>query len=278
MQIQTRTVTTNWKEIPGGLTWYFIGQPKTGKTTASANWSSEGASKVLVLDTDLGADFVDGANIVTIASLNPPYEGEGDDRKVIPNLERGFYHRSGPDKGKPMEVYSLAEVFLWLKENWEKLPYETLVIDTVDTVNQWIEKAVCDELNITAMGQGDWGADWSKAKRKNVDLVKRLQLLMKQHGGTLVLTSHSKQSQMNDGKVQLSPELPRGLGYALCAKADVIGYSTVVKDELIPKVSFQAYDERTVGSRLKPLNGKILPFTYTEVIKAITEYKEEEGE
>lgn len=278
MQIQTRTVTTNWKEIPGGLTWYFIGQPKTGKTTASANWSSEGASKVLVLDTDLGADFVDGANIVTIASLNPPYKGEGDDRKVIPNLERGFYHRSGPDKGKPMEVYSLAEVFLWLKENWEKLPYETLVIDTVDTVNQWIEKAVCDELNITAMGQGDWGADWSKAKRKNVDLVKRLQLLMKQHGGTLVLTSHSKQSQMNDGKVQLSPELPRGLGYALCAKADVIGYSTVVKDELVPKVSFQAYDERTVGSRLKPLNGKILPFTYTEVIKAITEYKEEEGE
>jgi len=278
MQIQTRTVTTNWKEIPGGLTWYFIGQPKTGKTTASANWSSEGASKVLVLDTDLGADFVDGANVVTIASLNPPYEGEGDDRKVIPNLERGFYHRSGPDKGKPMEVYSLAEVFLWLKENWEKLPYETLVIDTVDTVNQWIEQAVCDELNITAMGQGDWGADWSKAKRKNVDLVKRLQLLMKQHGGTLVLTSHSKQSQMNDGKVQLSPELPRGLGYALCAKADVIGYSTVVKDELIPKVSFQAYDERTVGSRLKPLNGKILPFTYNDVIKAITEYKEEEGE
>jgi hypothetical protein len=36
MQIQTRTVTTNWNEQPAGLTWYFIGQPKTGKTTAAA--------------------------------------------------------------------------------------------------------------------------------------------------------------------------------------------------------------------------------------------------
>tara|TARA_R100000458_G_C8276117_1_gene251326 strand:- start:732 stop:1568 length:837 start_codon:yes stop_codon:yes gene_type:complete len=275
MKIQARTVSTNWQDAPGGLTWYFIGQPKTGKTTAAANWSSKGAEGVLILDTDLGADFVDGANVVTVTSLNPPYEGEGDDRKIIPNLERGFYHRVGPQKGEPMEVYSLAEVFLWLKDNWQELPYETLVIDTIDTVNQWIEKAVCEELGITAMGEGQWGADWGKARRKNVDLVKRLQMLMKQHGSNLILTSHSKQSQMNDGKVQLSPELPRGLGYALCARADVIGYSTVVKDETIPNVSFQAYDERTVGSRLKPLNGKILPFTYDDITKAITEYKDE---
>jgi len=275
MKIQTRTVSTNWSDKLGGLTWYFIGQPKTGKTTAAANWSSKGAEGVLVIDTDLGADFVDKANVVTVTSLNPPYEGEGDERKVISPTERNYYHRVGPQKGEPMEVYSLAEVYLWLKDNWKELPYETLVIDTIDTINQWIEVAVCEELNITAMGEGQWGADWGKARRKNVDLIKRIQLLMKQHGSNLILTSHSKQSQMNDGKVQLSPDLPRGLGYSLCARADVIGYSTMVKDELIPYVSFQSYDERTVGSRLKPLNGKVLPFTYNDITKAITEYTDE---
>lgn len=278
MQIQTRTVSTNWSDTIGGLTWYFIGQPKTGKTTAAANWSSKGAEGVLVIDTDLGADFVDGANVVTVTSLNPPFEGEGDDRKVVPPLERGFYHRVGPDKGKPMEVYSLFEVYTWIKNNWTELGYETIVIDTIDTINEWIQEAVCEEMNISTMGEGDWGSDWGKARKKNVDIVKRLQLLMKQHSSNLILTSHSKQSQMNDGKVQLSPELPRGLGYALCARADVIGYSTVVKDKPVPMVSFQAYDERTVGSRLKPLNGLVLPFTYTDVTKAITEYKEDEGE
>lgn len=278
MQIQTRTVSTNWSDTIGGLTWYFIGQPKTGKTTAAANWSSKGAEGVLVIDTDLGADFVDGANVVTVTSLNPPFEGEGDDRKVVPPLERGFYHRVGPDKGKPMEVYSLFEVYTWIKNSWTELGYETIVIDTIDTINEWIQEAVCEEMNISTMGEGDWGSDWGKARKKNVDIVKRLQLLMKQHSSNLILTSHSKQSQMNDGKVQLSPELPRGLGYALCARADVIGYSTVVKDKAVPMVSFQAYDERTVGSRLKPLNGLVLPFTYTDVTKAITEYKEDEGE
>lgn len=278
MQIQTRTVSTNWSDTIGGLTWYFIGQPKTGKTTAAANWSSKGAKGVLVIDTDLGADFVDGANVVTVTSLNPPFEGEGDDRKVVPPLERGFYHRVGPDKGKPMEVYSLFEVYTWIKNSWTELGYETIVIDTIDTINEWIQEAVCEEMNISTMGEGDWGSDWGKARKKNVDIVKRLQLLMKQHSSNLILTSHSKQSQMNDGKVQLSPELPRGLGYALCARADVIGYSTVVKDKPVPMVSFQAYDERTVGSRLKPLNGLVLPFTYTDVTKAITEYKEDEGE
>jgi hypothetical protein len=31
MQIQTRTVSTNWSDTIGGLTWYFIGQPKIAK-------------------------------------------------------------------------------------------------------------------------------------------------------------------------------------------------------------------------------------------------------
>tara|TARA_R110002074_G_scaffold221702_3_gene392425 strand:+ start:770 stop:1603 length:834 start_codon:yes stop_codon:yes gene_type:complete len=275
MDIQARKVTTNWNEQPGGLTWYFIGQPKTGKTTAAANWSSKGTDGVLVIDTDLGADFVDGANVVTVTSLNPPFKEDGEDKKLITPDKRGYYHRTGSDKGTPMKVYSLFEVYTWLKANWSSLGYETLVIDTIDTINEWIQDAVCVELGITAMGEGQWGADWGKARRKNVDIVKRLQTLMKKHSSNLILTSHSKQSQMNDGKIQLSPELPRGLGYALCAKADVIGYATVIKDDLIPSVSFQAYDERTVGSRLKPLNGQILPFTYTDVSKAITDYKEE---
>jgi len=43
-------------------------------------------------------------------------------------------------------------------------------------------------------------------------------------------------------------------------------------------VSFQAYDERTVGSRLKPLTGKELEFTYKSIEKEITSYKGEEDD
>lgn len=58
--------------MPGGLTYLIIGQPKTGKTTACASWSPKGSEGVIIIDTDLGSDFVNNANTVTVTSLNAP--------------------------------------------------------------------------------------------------------------------------------------------------------------------------------------------------------------
>jgi hypothetical protein len=273
--------------MPAGLTYLILGQPKTGKTTAVSKWSPKGNKGVLILDTDLGSDFVNGANSVTITALNAPtrpvvHEGKqvvenGQPKmEVVPPEERGFNYRSGEDKGKPMPAYSLVEAFNWISSEWDKLPYDTIVIDTIGQVNEWIEFSVIQELGITAMGEGQWGADWGKARRKNLDIVKRFQDLMKKKGGNLVLVSHSKTSSMQDGKVQLAPELPRGLGYSLAAKADVIGYTTASKEDGRYYISFEAYDERVVGSRLKPLAQKTLEFDYNTICEEILKYKEEE--
>jgi len=290
MEIKVQKVSTDWSDMPGGLTYYIIGQPKSGKTTAAASWSPKGQSGVLLIDTDLGADFVEGANQVIVTSLNPPMRPiEKDGKKVIkdgkeqyelvPPSERGYYQRSGPNKGKPAETHSLAEIYMWLEEKWQELPYDTIAIDTIDVCNKWIEEIVCDELNINAMGDGQWGADWGQAKRKNLDLIKRFQALIKKHGGYLIMISHAKSTQIQDGKVQLAPELPRGLGYALTAQADVIGYATVQRqgdgDDTEHMISFINYDERTVGSRLKPLAHKRLPFNYESIQNEILTYREE---
>jgi hypothetical protein len=286
--IEVRKITTDWSEgLPSGLTWFFIGQPKSGKTTACSGWSEKGKEGVLIIDTDLGAEFVDKANIVTVTSLNAPTRPVMKDGKqvtiagspqfeVIPPDERGFVYRSGKKQGKSMSVYSLIETFQWLSEEWDNLPYDTIVIDTLGQVNEWVEETVLLELGISAMGEGQWGADWGKARRKNVDIIKRFQDLIKKKGGNLVLVSHSKTTVVTDGKAQLSPELPRGLGYSLAAKADVIGYSTAIKDDGSFNVSFEAYDERVVGSRLRPLSQKVLPFDYKAIVSEILNYKEKE--
>lgn len=286
-KITVRKVSTDWKIMPSGLTWLLIGQPKTGKTTAASQWSEKGNEGVLLLDTDLGSDFVNGVNAVTISSLNPPFrpllhEGKKVTKngvvqnELVPPKERGFLARTGDDKGKPIDAFSLIEVYNWLATEWDKLPYDTVVIDTINQVNEWIETAVTEELGISAMGEGQWGADWGKARRKNIDIVKRFQRLIKMKSGNLVLVSHAKSTVVTDGKAQLGPELPRGLGYALAAKADVIGYITAQKDDATSYISFESYDERIVGSRLKPLNQKRLPFDYKTVCNEILNYKEEE--
>ena len=281
MDISVKKIKYDYNTLPSGLTWYFIGQPKTWKTSAASEWSEKGKDGVLIIDTDLGADFCDGANIVTVTSLNPPKRFAMKDGKkivkngkeqieIVPPEEREYYSRSGDNKGKPEKVYSVAEIYAWLLKEWNSLPY-----DTIDKINKWIEEAVTKELGIESMGDGNWGADWGRARKKNLDVVVKLQNLMKKYGGNLILTSHAKQSTVTDNKVQLMPELPRGLAYGLTAKADVIGYSTREQKETQAYISFKGYDERTIGSRLRPLDGKILPFSYKEIKTEIEKYKEE---
>lgn len=285
--LKVNQVSTDWKDdLPGGITWYFIGQPKSGKTTQASSWSKGGSESVLVIDTDLGADFVDKANVVTCCSLNPPVRVKEKDGikevkngqeviELVPVEERGFYYRGGPNRGKPMPAYSLAEIIGDLMKNWHEYPYDTVVIDTIDQVNIWIEDVVKNELGIQNMGDGSWGSDWAAAKKKNADIVKKLQDFMKKVGGNLVICSHSKSTAVTDDKVQLAPNLPSGLGRILCAKADVIGYTTINKENGAYSISFEGYDERMVGSRLKPLAQKLLPFDYDAIINEIKSYKEE---
>ena len=273
-------------QLPDGITWFFIGQPKTWKTSAASKWSDKGTDGTLIIDADLGADFVPDANSVTVTCLNPPTRVKKVDGKVVvkdgqkimelvPPEARGYVHRTGPDKGKPMKVYSLAEVYAFLRDKWEKLPYDTLVVDTVDEINKWIEETVLKELNIAEMGDGqNYGKDWRLARSKNLDIILRLQRLMKRTGSTLVLLSHAKQTAITDGKAQLMPALPSGLGYALTAKADVIGYSSINKESGKSHISFEGYDERAVGSRLRPLAQKEMLFDYETVKQEILSYNE----
>tara|TARA_R110000824_G_scaffold80903_3_gene203282 strand:+ start:52 stop:918 length:867 start_codon:yes stop_codon:yes gene_type:complete len=288
MDINIKKVSTDWTKLPVGLTWYFIGQPKTGKTTQASRWSEKGAEGCLLIDTDLGSDFADKANTITVTSLNTPTRAKMVDGKqatekgkpqteVVPNLEREYYHRTGKNTGDPMEVYSMVEVYFWLKDNLKKLPYDTIVIDTVDHINRWIEIEVCGERGQTAMGEGSsWGADWAQARKKNLDIIKKFQTLCKSLGRNLVLISHAKSTVITDGKSQLGPDLPKGLSYALTATADVIGYAMANKEDGKFYLSFQAYDERAVGSRLRPLAQKVLEFDYNSVINEILKYKEQE--
>ena len=83
MEVKTRKISNDWTVMPGGLTWYIIGQPKTGKTTAASSWSEQGSKGVLLIDTDLGVDFVNGANTVTVSGLNPPERKKMDGKSVV---------------------------------------------------------------------------------------------------------------------------------------------------------------------------------------------------
>lgn len=172
-----------------------------------------------------------------------------------------------------MPVYSMTEAWKWIKEHWAEQPYDTLVIDTIDQVNAWIEKIVVEELQINEMGSGGYGTDWAKARKKNTNLVLKMQRLMKKMGSTLILTSHSKKTNIKDDKVQLGPNLPAGLGNRLTSKADIVGITNISSKTGEYQISFKGYDERACGSRFKALAQKVLPFDYQAIVKEIKEFE-----
>tara|TARA_R100001463_G_scaffold31673_3_gene71394 strand:- start:623 stop:1531 length:909 start_codon:yes stop_codon:yes gene_type:complete len=257
-----------------GITWYVIGQPKTGKTTNLSKWSDIGSEGTLILDTDLGTDFLNDANIVPILSIYPPYEMVDSKKILIEPNKRGFVHRNGPNRGKEMSVYSIGEIIQAMHSD-PGLGFDTIVIDTVDKINEWAEAQVKADLGIDEIGDAGFGAGWAKAKDMVINIVSEFQNYVKKHGKTLVLVSHAKETQMTDGKVQLGPALPAGLAKKLVGMSDAIGYSTVDKETQKPMLSFESYDERTIGSRIPTIHNKVFEFDYSTIKRAALEEPKE---
>tara|TARA_R100000234_G_scaffold120092_1_gene105355 strand:+ start:3144 stop:4052 length:909 start_codon:yes stop_codon:yes gene_type:complete len=272
--IEITKTQLDYSSMMSGITWYVFGQPKTGKTTNLSKWSDIGSEGTLILDTDLGTDFLDEANVVPILGIYPPYEMVDDKKVLVPPNKRGFVYRNGPNQGKDMSVYSIGEIIQAMHTKIG-LGFDTIVIDTVDKINEWAEAKVKADLGIDEIGNASYGAGWAKAKDMVVNVVSEFQNYVKKHGKTLVLVSHSKETQMTDGKVQLGPALPSGLAKKLVGMSDAIGYSTVDKETQKPVLSFEAYDERTIGSRIPTLHNKVFEFDYSTIKSAALEKPEE---
>lgn len=277
-----------WSIVPKGLTCLFFGPPKTHKTTEASRWSSKGTDGVLLIDTELGADYVDNANRIVCTSLNPPEREVMKDGKqlldkrglpmyeTVPPEERGYVFSSGREVGSPMPVYSLAEIIEYILEEISegRFPYETVVIDTIDEINDWVETLVCQELDIKAMGEGSFGSDWALSRNKTVNILYLLKQTLKKAGITFILISHAKTTALVKDKVQLGPDLPKGLGKKIMGMCELIGHVTCNEKTNEAHINFQGYDDIQMGSRLKPLAGQRIKFGYQHFIVKVTSYTE----
>jgi len=292
INITVQQVKPMYNDLPKGITWLFYGQPKVGKTTVTASFSPKGRDGVLLIDTDFGADFVE-CNRIIVGMINPPYRHSkskvpisAKDYSVLNDVQKLDYEVIPPDlrniyvrTGDPVPVYAMNEVFSWIKNQLEtnKFPYDTVVIDTVNRINEWIEEIVCAELGIRAMGEATYGNDWALSKKYLLTIIKSLQMLLRKYGRSFVMTCHAKPSVVVDNKIQQTLELPKGITQGVISQADVIGYVYIPAGAKKPCVQFAGYDEKQMGSRIKALAGKTLNFDFQSILNEITNYKEKEN-
>lgn len=277
VKIQKNKVDLNQLPIYCGL---IGGSPKVGKSTVASSWSDKGKKGTLMIDIDMGASLID-CNRLPVAFLNPPVKrietSDGIEKTVIPPIERGYVYKSGDGKGSPMPVYSLYEVYEWMEEQItaNNFPYQTVVFDTVDALNELVEQKVMQSLGINGMGQAGYGQDWNMAKQRNLNILKRFIDLLERNAINTLLICHTKQRMViEDGTTQESPALPRGLSSMLQGKMTFICNVKRNKNGK-PIADFKSYSEKQVGSRIKALNDKSIPFSYENFKKTIKNFKED---
>lgn len=288
----------NHNQVPSGYIMFVFGHPKTHKTTELSRWSPTGAAGTLVLDTEDGATYINDVNRIVICGVNTPMrialnengrplkDSKGQTLlEPIPPEKRGYYYQNGPLIGQEMPVYSVAEVLDYLEEETKKpdFPYKTIVVDTFDIICEHKQDEIAEQLG-SPFGTAGFGKDYGILKESSRAILKLFVNMLKPKGINLILVSHAKDKVKFEGEgknvkptVQLSSTLNSGVSNIVSSMAEIIGYVSINKDsgESIAEISFDNSDEQHIGSRIKALSGKIIPFNYQTFVKTIEEYKGE---
>lgn len=282
----------NSTKMPRGLVWHFIGLPKRGKTHGASRFCPSGdISKVLYLDLEQCVrrfPQYNGLNSITITSYRPPMRKKlvdgkpviGADKKpvmeIVPPSDRGL-----TINGSPVLALSMIEALVLIKEankTGEIKQFETVVIDTLDVLQAWGEQDLLQQLGVASLGDIAHGAAWDDARKKVLRPLDEIIEIIRSNEIELVLLTHSKQTTQVADKLQRPTALRGGLEIAINGRADFVGYIDA-RPSILPEgsengtvssgyqrvITSSAKSEEVSGSRLSPLVGKTIPYSYQSI-------------
>ena len=165
-------------------------------------------------------------------------------------------------KCRKLDIGSLAELRqAWnlLKDNAE---YETIVLDSLDRVAQWIEEEICQEMglkNIMDAKKGErHGAQWGEYVQRVLTLLEGWKSL----GKRVIFLAHTKKAETDGNGLVISPKTINLYGQTASRVMSIVEnighlYATEnEKGEIVRTLSFRAGTHVEAGSRHPMLTDK----------------------
>lgn len=159
-------------------------------------------------------------------------------------------------------------------------PYDTVIIDTIDIVYEWVEKGTIATLNRSfktayeSIGEFPHGTGWSSARSNTKKFIFGELFNITRMGKNVVIIAHEKAITITrNGKDETAFKLalPGQTSSTVASLADAVGrvYNKSIAGRLEPRISFSpGIDDG--GSRIKSLANKDIPLDFT-VLKSVIE-------
>ena len=159
-------------------------------------------------------------------------------------------------------------------------PYNTIIIDTIDIIYEWIEKTTIDALNRSfktsydSISEFPHGTGWSVARMNTKKFIFAELFNITRMNKNVVIIAHEKAITITrNGKDETAFKLalPGQTSSTVASLADVVGrvYSKSIAGRLEPRISF-APGQDDGGSRIKSLANKDIPLDFN-VLKNVIE-------
>ena len=164
-------------------------------------------------------------------------------------------------------ITNRRELLNFYKEAQTGHEYTYFALDTVDKVVEWTERSICDEYQVTTIGEvGTYGLGWQLVRQKvmaNIDYLLEL-------AGKIIVVGHRKIAASIDNSTAVDPEsldLSGKLKNQLMSKMDAVGYMFRDPEDNNLMVSFKGEQALEAGSRCNHLKGQIFPFDWNKIYK-----------
>lgn len=162
----------------------------------------------------------------------------------------------------------MKQVLKQLDDPRAKERFQSIIIDTVDIASQLCEKYICNQLDISNIGEGGWTKNgWSTVKKEWENTFRSIAM----KGYAVVFISHSKERTTNrkDGTSynSIGPSCSNAYNEIIKNMADIEGFIAVDKGErtLILRSEDDTIECKSRFAKIAPM----IPFSYQSLVDAM---------
>ena len=208
-----------------GYITYIYGAPKTGKTTLASQMPG-----AILLAFEKGYNALPGVMAQDITSW-------GD----------------------------MKQVYRELKKPAVKEKFQSIVVDTIDIAADMCQKYICDQNDISALGELGFGKGWTFFKNEFSLVFRGLTQL----GYAVVFIGHDKEIVDDNGGRTIRPALGASTRAIITGMADIIGYAHQDKNYSQSILTIRCPDDSIeCGGRFKYIKSEF-PMSYDNLVEEL---------